>query len=141
MISAKCTALWLTALPIQKQGFYLDKQKFQDALRLRYEWELSRVQSHFACGASFSADHAMICCHGCITFLHHNELKLSDLTASWLHEVCHNVAIEPPLQPLNGETVVPASANCKDDVWADIHARSFWGRQQGAFYTISFSLL
>ena len=70
------------------------------------------------CGASFSADHAMICRHGGLTFIHHR-----DLTAHWLHDV----AIERPLQPFNGETVVPASANHRDDAQADIHARGFWG--------------
>ena len=59
----------------------------------------------------------MICHHRGLTFICHNELK--DLTASWLHEVYRDMAIEPPLQPLNGETVVPASANHRDDAWAD----------------------
>ena len=112
----------------------MHKQDFQDALRLRYGWELARVPSHCVCGASFSVDHAMICRHGGLTFIRHNELR--DLTASWLHEVCHDVAVEPPLQPLTGEAIVPASANRKDDARADIHARGFWGRRQGAFFDI-----
>ena len=36
------------------------------------------------------------------------------------------VAVEPPSQPLTGEALVPISANCRDDAWADIHAREFW---------------
>ena len=95
----------------------------------------ARVPSHCVCGASFSVDHAMICRHGGLTFIRHNELR--DLTASWLHEVCHDVAVEPPLQPLTGEAIVPASANRRDDARADIHARGFWGRRQGAFFDIS----
>ena len=105
---------------------YKLKQEFQDALRMRYGWELARVPSHCVCGASFSVDHAMICRHGGLTFIRHNELR--DLTASWLHDVCHDVAVEPPLQPLTGEAIVPTSANCRDDARADIHARGFWGR-------------
>ena len=131
MMSAKCSSLWLTALPIQDQGFHLNKQEFQDALQLRYGWELSRVPSYCVCGASFSANHAMICHHGELTFIHHNELRV--LTASWLHKVCHDVAVEPPSQPLNCEALVPTSANRRDDARADIHARSFWGRRQDAF--------
>ena len=46
------------------------------------------------------------------------------------------MAIEPPLQPLNGETLVPVSAYCRDDARADICARGFWGRQQCAFFDI-----
>ena len=115
MLNVKFLFLWwLTVLPILEQGFHLNKQEFQDALWLRYGWELSRVPSHCVCGASFSAY---------LTFIHHNELR--DLTVSWLHEVYHDVAIKPPLQPLNGETVAPA--------WADIYARGFWGRQHSAF--------
>ena len=38
------------------------------------------------------------CRHGGLTFVHHNELH--DLTATWLQEVCHDVAIEPPCSHL-----------------------------------------
>ena len=55
---------------------------------------------------------------------------------SWLHEECHDVIVEPPLQWLTGEAPVPASSNRRDDVRADIHARGFWGRRQGAFFDI-----
>ena len=95
---------WITALPIQKQGLYLHKQEFQDALRLRNGWELAKVLSHCVCGTSFSVDHAMICCHDGLTFICHNELR--NLTASWLHEVCHSVAAEPSLQPFTGKALV-----------------------------------
>ena len=73
------------------------------------------------CGASFITNHAMIRCHSRLTFIHHNELR--DLTASWLHEVCHVVSVEPPLQPLNGEAFVPTSANSRVVARADIRAR------------------
>ena len=39
-----------------------------------------------------------------------------------------DIAIEPPLQQLTGETIVPATANRQDAAHADIHARGFWGR-------------
>ena len=76
-------------------------------------------------GASFSANHAMIFHHSGLTFIRHN--KLRDLTANLLHEVCCDVAVEPPIQPLTGEALVPASANLRDDARADICARDFWG--------------
>ena len=75
----------------------------------------------------------MICHHDGLTFIHHNEL--GNLTASWLHEVYHDMACEPPLQLLTGEALVPESANCRDDARVAIHARDFWGRCQAAFYT------
>ena len=110
LINVKCSSLWLTALPLQEQGFHLNKQEFRDALCLRYGWQLANIPSHCVCGTSFSVDHAMICRHGGLTFIHHNELR--DLTAQWLREVCHDVTVEPPLLPLDGEIITPTSANC-----------------------------
>ena len=86
------------------------------------------------CGTSFSVDHAMICRHGGLIFIRHNELQ--DLTAEWLQEVCHDVTVEPPLLPLNGELITPSSANCSNTARSDIHARGFWGRRQGALFDV-----
>ena len=72
--------------------------------------------------------------HGDLTFIRHNELR--DLTAGWLQEVCYNVAVEPPLLPLNGETITPVSAIRNDEARADVRATGFWGRRQGAFFDI-----
>ena len=66
--------------------------------------------------------------------MHHNDIR--DITAEWLDHVCHDVVIEPPLQPLTGENVIPATANRQDDARADIHARGFWGCQQSAFFDV-----
>ena len=90
--------------------------------------------SHCVCGSTFTADHAMICRHGGLTFVRHNELR--NVTAELLSTVCNNVAIEPPLQPLSGESLIPMSANRQDDARADIHASGFWGRWQSAFFDI-----
>ena len=64
----------------------------------------------------------------------HNEIR--DITAEWLKRVCHDVAIEPPLQPLTGENVVPATANRQDDARADIHAHGFWGHRKSTFFDV-----
>ena len=71
--------------------------------------------------------------NGSLTFVCHNELR--DITAEWLN-VCYDVAIEPPLQQLTGEEVVPATANRQDEARADIHARGFWGQRQDAFFDV-----
>ena len=94
---------WLLALPLQDQGFHLTKQEFWDALHLRYDWNLLNTPSHCVCGANFSTDHAMICWHGGLTFMRHNDLR--DITAELLSKVCNDVAIEPPLQSLSGEVI------------------------------------
>ena len=97
---------WLLALPLQEQGFHLNKQEFWDAVHLRYRWN---VPSHCVCGASFTIDHAMVCQHGGLTFVQHNDLR--DIMAGLLSRVCSDVATEPPLQPLSGEVITPKSAN------------------------------
>ena len=68
-----------------------------------------KFPSHYVCG---SPNHALICRHGGLTFVRHNELRY--LTAIWLQEVCHDVTIKSPLQPLTGESITPGSAN-RDD--------------------------
>ena len=86
----------LTALPLQEQGFTLNKQEFQDALCLRYGWQLKNLPSHCVCGSVFSTDHAMTCSHGGLTITRHNDI--CDITANWLSEVCRNVENPPYLQ-------------------------------------------
>jgi len=94
------------------------------------------VPSHCVCGSSLSVDHVthcMICKHGGLTFLPHNELR--DLTANWLKKVCHNIAVEPPLLSLDGKAIVPTSANWSDEAHADVRATGFWGRRHSAFFS------
>ena len=62
----------------------------------------------------------MICRHGGLTFVRHNEIRV--ITAKWLDRVCHDVVAKPPLKPLTGENVVPATTNWQYDTRADIHA-------------------
>ena len=54
-----------------------------------------------------------------------NEIR--DITASLLTEVCHNVSIEPDLQPLSSETFHLATAITDDGARLDIAADGFWG--------------
>ena len=77
---------WLTVLLMQDQGFHLNKQEFWDALHLRYGWKLiNKSPSHCVCGSPFTPDHAMICRHGGLTFVRHNEIH--DLTMEWLNKM------------------------------------------------------
>ena len=76
----------------------------------------------------------MICHMGGFPTIRHNEIR--DITASLLTEVCHNVTTEPPLQPLNGETLAARSANTDDGARLDIRARGFWNASQDAFFDV-----
>ena len=66
--------------------------------------------------------------------MRHNELR--DLTAEMLSEVCKDVALEPKLIPLTGETLKYKSANLEDESRLDVSARGFWSRSCNAFFDI-----
>ena len=105
----KGASSWLSVLPLDELGFSLHEGEFRDAVCLRYGWSLPNVSSSCSCGMSFSVDHAMTCNLGSFPTIRHNEIQ--DLTVSLLSEVCHNVAIEPHLQPLNDKGFHHKSAN------------------------------
>lgn len=65
----------------------------------------------------------MNCSSGGFPTLRHNEL--GDFTAAALAEICHDVAIEPVLQPLSGESFQYATANVEDEARLDVSARGF----------------
>ena len=57
-------------------------------------------------------------------------------TATLLTEICHNVATEPPLQPLTNESFVHRSANTEPNARLDIRARGFWNTGQDAIFDV-----
>ena len=79
-------------------------------------------------------NHAMTCHMGGFPTIRHNEIR--DITASLLTEVCHNVATEPQLQPLSGESMTARSANIDDGARTDVRARGFWNASQDAFFDV-----
>ena len=58
------------------------------------------------------------------------------MTATLQTEMCHNVAIEPHLELLSGETFHLASMNANDGVRLGIHARGFWIAGQDPFFDV-----
>ena len=114
-------------------NFDLSKREFRDALRLRYDWAIPDSPSVCVCGCDFNADHAMICQRGGLIIQRHNEIR--DLEAELLDMVCHDVAVEPTLQPLTGEEL-NRGANTAPDARLDVHCRGFWERQRAAFFDI-----
>ena len=116
---------WLTSLPIEEFGFTLHKSAFCDAMALRYGWSPVNTPSHCSCGSQFSVQHALSCPKGGFPTLRHNEVR--DLTAALMTEVCHDVCVEPHLQPLTGEALVGASAISADGARLDVAAKGFWG--------------
>ena len=121
----KGSSTWLTALPLVEHGFALHKGAFHDALALRYGWTPSEIPSMCTCGSKFSVEHALSCAKGGFPSIRHNEIR--NLTATLLTEVCHDVCIEPGLQPVSSEILTGASANRQDGARLDIAANGFWG--------------
>ena len=78
-------------------------------------------------------NHAMICIRGRFIIQRHNELRA--LKADQLYLVCNDVATEPVLQEITGETL-NGGANLACDAGLDIHARGFWERQKSTFFDI-----
>ena len=54
---------------------------------------------------------------GGLPIIRHNEIR--DITADWFNEICPDVE----LQPLNGETILPRTANRKDEARADMRTK------------------
>ena len=70
--------------------------------------------------------HALSCPKGGLLSLRHNEIR--DLTTRLLTEVCHQVQVEPKLQPVSDlDTFSHATANSQDDAQLDIVMNGFWG--------------
>ena len=126
---------WLTNLPIKELGYDLNKEQFQDALRIRYNWVLPRLPTECACGNSFDVSHALSCKKGEFVTLRHNEIR--DITSKLLDEVCVNVRNEPSLFDLNGdEQMQHRTANRSKEARLDISATGFWTPGQRAFFDI-----
>ena len=113
-LSGKGSSNWLTVLPGQEHRFALHKTAFYDAIALRYGWDPARLPDHFPCGVKFSIRSTAFPALKVDSqpLYTHNEIR--NLTASLLTEVCHEVQVEPTLQPLSGESFNHATLNKED---------------------------
>ena len=116
---------WITTLPLREFGFDLHKRAYRDAPALRYGWPPQALPTTCVCGSHFSVEHALLCSRGAFPIIRHNEI--CDLTASLLTEVCHDVTVEPELQPIDGESMSNTTANSSQGACLDIAVNGFWG--------------
>ena len=72
-----------------------------------------------------STENALSCPKGGFPTIIHNEI--CDLTASLLTEVCHEVQVEPTLQPISGGHFHHVTLNTEDGACLDISMNRFWG--------------
>ena len=133
-IRNKGTSNWLNILPLEDEGYVLNKQEFRDALALRYNRSISGSPSTCPCGLPFNTVHALDCKKG--GFVHSRHDEIQDLEAALLSQVCKDVATEPALQPVTGENFALRSANIEDNARLDVKARGFFRSGQCAFFDI-----
>ena len=74
----------------------------------------------------FSLIHALHCHKGGYTIFCHNEIR--DTSANLMSEVCRDVAVEPLLQPLEGQTVERNARLDKkaNGLWGTVFERTFF---------------
>ena len=108
----------IIVLPLQEHNFSLHKTAFHDAVAFRYGWDPARLSQRCVCGTKFTVEHSFTCPKGGFPSICHNGIH--DMTASLLTEVCHEVAVEPHLQPVTSEQFILASSNTEDGARLDI---------------------
>ena len=125
---------WLSALPLEKHGFALNKSEFRDAIALRYGRHIENLPSLCVCGARFNVTHAMNCKRGGFINARHDSIR--DFETSLLSKACTDVESEPHLQPVTTEIFSGRSSNTSSEARLDIRARGFWRRGQNAFFDV-----
>ena len=133
----KGSSNWLNAIPFEEQGLVLNKQEFNDALRLRYNLPLHDLPNACPCGSPFNVNHALSCKKGGFVAQRHDNVR--DLLTTLLCKVCHNVQAEPKLIPLNDEKFKLKSTTTSQDARLDIKAGGFWQRGVTAFFDVRVS--
>jgi hypothetical protein len=133
-ITEQGASSWLTTLPLKIHDLYLNKQTFWDSIYLRYGIQIPRLPSKCVCSANFTIEHAMTCKKGGFISIRHNDIR--DFTAEMLTEVCKDVAVEPILTPLSGETFRYKTANTDECARLDVSARGVWVKGSRAFFDV-----
>ena len=77
---------WLTALPLTRHGYSLNKVEFRDAICLRYSWKIPNTPPVCGCGSENNVDHTLICKKGGYVSMRHNNIR--DMNADFQREVC-----------------------------------------------------
>ena len=97
LATGKGSSNWVTVIPPKELDCNLNKKEFRDAIKLRYDWEITDAPLICACGDQFSLDHAIVCQRGRLIIQRHiNELR--DLEAEMLRMVCNALEVKPVLQ-------------------------------------------
>ena len=120
--------------PLKELDNNLNKKELRDAIKLRYDWEITDTPVICACGVQCSVDHAMVCQHGGFIIKHYNKLRYLYLKAEMLRPVCNDVEVEPILGEVIGETLNHGPNKALMPVW--IFILEIFGRERSAFSTL-----
>ena len=127
----KGSSSWLNVIPLKEMGFDPNKTEFRDALHLRYCWSIPDKPAVCVSRDNFDTDHAMICKKGGFITMRPNELR--SLEAELLNTICKDVQIQPVLQDITGEILLPG-AHKLADARLDTHARGLLETCSSAFF-------
>ena len=130
---AKGSSAWLTCLPIKAMGHSLNKRDFQDAISLRYGWQVKGMPSVCSCGKPNDTEHALICPLGGYVLMRHNTIR--NVEASLLGETYKDVKIEPDLLPV-GNTQLSVGTNIKDQARLDVSSIGLWSPQERCLFDV-----
>ena len=130
----KGASAWLAVLPLQSLGYSLNKREFQDAIRLRYGWNIPDMPRHCGCGKLNSVNHSLDCKLGGYTHIRHN--KIRDTEARIMQEVAFDVKTEPGLQTLSRNINLTPGTKTEDNARLDISARGIFSSHELTFFDV-----
>ena len=115
---------WLTALPLARLSYSLNKIEFRDSICLRYGWDIPNTPRFCSCGKINNVNHILNCKKGGYTHYRHDNVR--NTIAEYLKVAgCKDVMIEPPLIPIEAETFHQKGNNA-DKARLDVAARGLW---------------
>ena len=129
----KGASAWLSALPLKRLGYTLNKQEFRDAISLRYGWKIKGIPKVCSCGKENDIDHALICHKGGFVNMRHDSLR--NVEGKLMEKVCKDVQIEPGLLPANPDELREGT-NCAPNARLDLSARGLWSEGEKNFYDL-----
>ena len=133
----KGASSWLAVLPLRNLGYSLNKREFQDAIRLRYGWNIPDMPKHCGCGKRNSVDHSLNCHLGGYVQLRHN--KIRDTEAKIMKEVAFDVKVEPGLAKVSKNVMLAPGTNTDDDARADVSARGIFSGHEITYFDVRIS--
>ena len=123
----------LTALPLGRLSYSLNKVEFRDSICLRYGWEIPNTPRFCSCGTLNNLNHILNCKNGGYSNWRHDNVR--NAIAEYLRAIgCKDVKIEPPLIPIESEKF--QKGNNADKARLDVSARGLWSTFEKTFVDV-----